>query len=146
MPTDFDVHIVLTARRESAMRFAVGLVACATLLALVNSCFAQEHGRGTDAEVARGQEIAEKICWACHMVGPNSAMTPILRIPGPDFRAIAAREGGNRDEHARRLTSESELTAILQGTHPTENKPYAMPNPQLTNEMIDGHRRPRRRR
>jgi mono/diheme cytochrome c family protein len=80
----------------------------------------------TEARIERGRAIAEKICWACHVVGPDQKYSPILREPGPDFRAIAAKPD----------TSVQSLTAFLQSTHRMEGKPYAMPDPRLTNDMI----------
>jgi mono/diheme cytochrome c family protein len=79
------------------------------------------------AQVQRGREIADKICWACHVTGPDQEYSPILRNPGPDFRAIAE----------RRDTTASSLTAFLHTAHRTEDKPYTMPNPGLSDEMID---------
>ena len=79
------------------------------------------------ARVDRGRDIAEKICWPCHVVGAGERFSPILREPGPDFRAIAAKSG----------TSAESLTTFLHSTHRTEGKPYAMPSPRLTDEMID---------
>jgi len=79
------------------------------------------------ARIARGRDIAEKICWPCHVVGAGERFSPILREPGPDFRAIARKPN----------TSAESLTMFLHGTHRTEEKPYTMPNPRLTDEMID---------
>jgi mono/diheme cytochrome c family protein len=79
------------------------------------------------ARIERGRAIADNICWACHVVGPGQQYSPILREPGPDFRAIATRPD----------TSAQSLTVFLQSTHRTEGKPYAMPSPRLTDDMID---------
>jgi len=79
------------------------------------------------SRVERGRDIAEKICWACHVVGAGQRFTPILREPGPDFRSIGAKSG----------TSAQSLTTFLQSTHRMDGKLYTMPNPRLTNDMID---------
>jgi hypothetical protein len=67
------------------------------------------------ARIERGRVIADNICWVCHVVGPDQRFSPILREPGPDFRAIAAKPD----------TSAQSLTAFLQSTHRMEGKPYA---------------------
>jgi hypothetical protein len=41
--------------------------------------------------VERGRTIADRICWVCHVTGPDQEYSPILKEPGPDFRAIAER-------------------------------------------------------
>ena len=80
-----------------------------------------------DARVERGRAIANQVCWACHVTGADQEFSPILRNPGPDFRVIAKRSD---------ITTES-LKTFLRGTHQTEGKPYTMPNPRLTDDMID---------
>jgi mono/diheme cytochrome c family protein len=79
------------------------------------------------ARVERGRAIAENVCWACHVVGADQRFSPILREPGPDFRAIAAKPD----------TSAQSLGAFLKSTHRMEGKPYAMPDPRLTDDMIE---------
>ncbi len=76
--------------------------------------------------VERGRAIANNICWACHVVGPDQEFSPILREPGPEFRAIAKKPG----------VSVQSLMDFLRSTHGLEGKPYRMPNPRLTDEMI----------
>ena len=76
--------------------------------------------------VERGRAIANTVCWACHVVGPDQEFSPILREPGPDFRAIAKKPD----------VSLQSLTAFLQSTHGLQGKPYRMPNPRLTDDMI----------
>jgi mono/diheme cytochrome c family protein len=78
------------------------------------------------AKVQRGREIADKVCWVCHVTGPDQEFSPILRVPGPDFRAIARRPD----------TMPASLTAFLHTAHRTEDKPYTMPDPRLSDEMI----------
>ena len=78
------------------------------------------------AQVQRGREIADRVCWVCHVTGPDQEFSPILRAPGPDFRAIAERPD----------TTPASLTAFLHTAHRTEDKPYTMPNPGLSDEMI----------
>ena len=65
---------------------AVGL----SLAALVGKPLAQDATQDA-ARVQRGREIADKVCWVCHVTGPDQEYSPILRVPGPDFHAIAAR-------------------------------------------------------
>jgi cytochrome c len=85
------------------------------------------QGASPDAEqVERGRQIADRVCWICHVTGTNSEFSPILRVPGPDFHAIAARPG----------TTAATLTAFLHTAHRTEDKPYMMPDPGLSDEMI----------
>ena len=79
-----------------------------------------------DARVQHGRAIADSTCWACHVIGPDQQFSPILRDPGPDFRTIA---------NGQDVTVES-LTAFLRSPHRMEGKPYAMPNPRLTEAMI----------
>lgn len=78
-------------------------------------------------QVQRGHEIADKVCWVCHVTGPDQEFSPILKEPGPDFREIAKRPN----------TTPASLTAFLHTAHRTEDKPYTMPNPRLNDEMID---------
>lgn len=104
--------------------FIVGLMGC---FSLASAAFAQSGAPPTGADAARGRAIANTVCWACHVVGPDQEFSPILRDPGPDFRVIANRPG----------TSRQSLKAFLQTTHSLESKPYAMPNPRLTDEMIE---------
>jgi mono/diheme cytochrome c family protein len=80
-----------------------------------------------DARIQRGRAIANSICWACHVVAPDQEFSPILRSPGPDFRAIGRRQDATADT----------LAAFLHSTHRLQGKPYAMPNPRLTDEMIE---------
>ena len=86
-----------------------------------------QEARQDAAQVERGREIADRVCWVCHMTGPDQEFSPILKEPGPDFREIAKRPD---------TTTES-LTAFLHTAHRTEDKPYTMPNPRLNDEMID---------
>jgi mono/diheme cytochrome c family protein len=110
-------------RREENMRtVALAIVAVGMLLAGMGSAFADEGA----AQVERGRAIANRICWTCHVTGPDQEYSPILREPGPDFRAIAARPD----------TSAESLSAFLHTTHRTEAKPFTMPNPALNDDMI----------
>jgi mono/diheme cytochrome c family protein len=78
------------------------------------------------AQVQRGREIADKVCWICHVTGRDQEYSPILKEPGPDFRAIAEKSD----------TTSASLTAFLHTAHRTEDKTYTMPNPGLSDEMI----------
>ena len=110
------------------MRRVVTIAAAGLCLTtLTGHASAQEASQEADAQVHRGREIADKVCWVCHVTGPDQEYSPILRAPGPDFRAIAARPE----------TTAASLTAFLHTAHRTEDKPYTMPNPRLSDEMID---------
>jgi cytochrome c1 len=81
-----------------------------------------------DGQVQRGASLAHKICWACHVVGTDQEFSPILREPAPDFRVIARRQD----------SSPEKLRNFLHTTHGmASDTPYKMPNPRLTDEMID---------
>jgi mono/diheme cytochrome c family protein len=77
-------------------------------------------------QVERGRAIANNVCWACHEVAADQEFSPILREPGPDFRAIAKRPD----------VSMESLTAFLRSTHRMEGKSYGMPNPRLSDGMV----------
>jgi hypothetical protein len=77
--------------------------------------------------VSRGRALAIKICTACHIVSEDQPFAPILRQPAPEFRTIANRPS----------TSEESLRSFLSATHVTITTPFAMPSPELTNEMTD---------
>jgi mono/diheme cytochrome c family protein len=110
-------------RREGKMTAAkLAIAAAGMLFAGIGSAFADEDA----AQIERGKTIADRICWTCHVIGPDQEYSPILREPGPDFRAIAARPN----------TSAESLSAFLHTTHRTEAKPFTMPNPALNDEMI----------
>ncbi len=96
-----------------------------SLAALVGKSRAQDVTQDA-AQVQRGHDIADRVCWVCHMTGPHQEYSPVLKEPGPDFRAIAERPDA---------TSAS-LTAFLHTAHRTEDKPYTMPSPGLSDEMI----------
>ena len=96
------------------------------LLTLNGSLGAQE-GKRDAARVERGHAIAEKVCWVCHVIGPDQEFSPVLKEPGPDFHLIAKRSD----------TTVKSLSAFLHTAHRTEDKPYTMPNPGLNDEAID---------
>ena len=87
---------------------------------------AQSTPQESDSRVPRGRAIADKICWACHVISSDQEFSPILREPGPDFHTIAN----------RRDTTAQSLSAFLRTTHRTEGKLYTMPDPRLTDDMI----------
>jgi mono/diheme cytochrome c family protein len=72
-----------------------------------------------NALLTRGHRIAMSVCSACHAV--PSAHTPILREQAPDLKSIANKSN---------TTPESLADFLRSPTHP-------MPNPQLTDEMIN---------
>jgi mono/diheme cytochrome c family protein len=109
------------------VRVAVTIAAVGLCLLTLSGRLCAQDTSQTKGQVQRGREIAERICWICHVTGPDQEYTPILRTPGPDFRAIAERPGATA----------ASLTAFLHTAHRTEDKPYTMPNPGLSEEMID---------
>jgi mono/diheme cytochrome c family protein len=104
----------------------------ATITAVSISLLTSSGGLGAQealqnaTQVERGHAIADKVCWVCHVTGSDQEYSPVLRDPGPDFRTIAAKPG----------TTAASLTAFLHTAHRTEDKPYTMPNPGLSDEMI----------
>ncbi len=104
----------------------VAEIAAAGISLLSAQLGAQEAAQDA-TQVQRGHEIADKVCWVCHVTGPDQEFSPILKEPKPDFRDIAKRPD---------TTTES-LTAFLHTAHRTVDKPYTMPNPRLNDEMID---------
>ncbi len=109
------------------MRVAIIAAVGLSLLPPSGQLGAREVSQAETAQVQRGREIADKICWICHVTGPDQEYSPILRAPGPDFAAIATRPD----------TTAASLTAFLHTAHRTEDKPYTMPDPGLSDEMID---------
>jgi mono/diheme cytochrome c family protein len=107
-------------------RLSVLLAAMIAILALGTACFGAYTGPNA-ASIGRGHSTADTVCWACHVIGADQEFSPILREPAPDFRVIAQRPG---------VTAQS-LRAFLHSTHRLEGKPYAMPNPRLSDGMID---------
>ena len=80
---------------------------------------AARAGEQENALLARGHQIAISVCSPCHTV--PDAHSPILRDKAPDLRSIASKPGTTRDS----------LAVFLRGpSHP-------MPNPRLTEEMIE---------
>jgi mono/diheme cytochrome c family protein len=102
-------------------------VRSAATIAAVGICLLSGELIAQEGTQDAAREIADKVCWACHVTGPDQELSPILRAPGPDFRAIAKRPD----------TTRASLTAFLHTAHRTEDKPYTMPNPRLNDEMID---------
>ena len=84
-----------------------------------NAASADERPTSEDARVARGHEIARSVCSACHTV--PSAHSPILREQAPALRSIANKPS----------TTQASLAAFLRSPS------HRMPNPQLTDDMID---------
>jgi cytochrome c len=99
------------------------------IIGLVSVC-ALTAARGQaapDPMVSRGRALAIKVCYACHIVSEDQPFAPILRQPAPEFRTIANRPG---------TTAES-LRDFLSTTHVTISAPFAMPSPELTDQMTD---------
>ena len=76
--------------------------------------------------VARGAEIAQQICSACHVVASDQNFPPLLRQPAPPFEQIAQRPD----------VTEKSLRHFITTTHWDEKTlPMTMPNPELTDEQ-----------
>jgi len=97
--------------------FAVFLGAVMCLMS--GAANADDGPKREDARLARGHQIAMSVCSACHAV--PSARSPILREQAPALRSIANKPG----------TTPASLAAFLRSPS------HRMPNPQLTDEMID---------
>lgn len=89
-------------------------------------CLAQAREAAPDPMIAKGEQLAQLICSACHIVAHNQQFSPILREPAPSFEEIA-----NRPD-----TSEKSLREFLKTTH-WDNKtlPMTMPDPMLVAEQ-----------
>jgi len=89
-------------------------------------CLAQGREAAPDPMIAKGEQLAQLICSACHIVAHNQQFSPILREPAPSFEEIA-----NRPD-----TSEKSLREFLKTTH-WDNKtlPMTMPDPMLVAEQ-----------
>jgi mono/diheme cytochrome c family protein len=109
-----------------AARAQTWIIGTSLMLSAAAACMAAD-AQSDGARIGRGRSTADTVCWACHVVGANQPFSPILREPAPDFRTIAQKPG---------VTAES-LKAFLHTTHRTQGKPYRMPNPRLSDEMID---------
>ena len=84
-----------------------------------SAAVADNRSESEDVRLARGHQIAMSVCSACHVV--PSAHSPILREQAPALRSIANKPS----------TTPASLAAFLR------NPAHRMPNPQLTDEMID---------
>jgi mono/diheme cytochrome c family protein len=87
--------------------------------------FALRGQESTDA--ARGHAIALSVCSACHVSGSDQPYPPILQQPAPNFTNIARKPG----------TTDEALRHFISTTHATAGDRYKMPNPELTDEMVD---------
>lgn len=78
------------------------------------------------SSLARGEQLAQLICSACHVIGPDQEFPPLLRQPAPAFADIANRDG----------VTEKTLRHFIATTHWDEKTlPMTMPNPELTAEQ-----------
>jgi len=89
------------------------------VICLMGSAAAENRPESEDARLARGHQIAMSVCSACHAV--PSAHSPILREQAPALRRIANKPS----------TTPTSLAAFLRSPS------HKMPDPQLTDEMID---------
>jgi cytochrome c553 len=72
--------------------------------------------------VARGEQLAQKLCAPCHVVAPNQEFTPILQTPTPSFEEIAKRPS----------ITQSSIIDFLKSTHwDGKTIPLTMPDPML---------------
>jgi mono/diheme cytochrome c family protein len=82
-------------------------------------------GAETSANPTEGHRLALEICTACHVVGPDQQVRPLLRNPAPNFQTIAGKPG----------ISAASLNQFILTTHLGITNPDGMPNPQLTEDQ-----------
>jgi mono/diheme cytochrome c family protein len=97
------------------MKHAVRLTVLAMLLLAAGPLCAQEA-----KDVRQGRAFAQRVCAACHAIGPGPVTSPVAAAP--TFPAIAATPGMSRIA----------LRVALESTHRT------MPNLALTGEEMRG--------
>jgi mono/diheme cytochrome c family protein len=99
---------------------------CGALALGLIACLAAAREAAPDPMIAKGEQLAQLICSACHVVAHNQQFSPILREPAPSFEQIA-----NRPD-----TTEKSLREFLKTTH-WDNKtlPMTMPDPMLVAEQ-----------
>jgi mono/diheme cytochrome c family protein len=110
----------MTAIRSAARQTVQGMLLTAALVLWA----AQAHGAvKPNAQVRRGEEIAQLLCSACHVVAAHQEYPPLLEDPAPSFKSIA-----NRPQ-----VSEAALRHFVATTHWDQKTiPLTMPNPGLT--------------
>ncbi len=104
------------------LRKPLGWLGCSLLLAW---CGARAGAADVDPLVARGEQIAQQQCSACHIVASKQELPPVRQIPTPSFEQIANWPG--RDEKF--------LRRFIASTHwDGKTVPMSMPEQLLTNE------------
>jgi len=101
---------------------ALGILAIGSVAAGAARAQDSEHV----GDPATGRHLARIICSACHVVGADQSVSPILRPPAPAFIAIA-----NRPD-----VSAASLSNFINHTHPVTPKLGQMPNPQLLPDQV----------
>jgi mono/diheme cytochrome c family protein len=77
----------------------------------------------SNAQVRRGERLAQDQCSACHIVAQNQEYPPLLRDPAPSFQSIA-----NRTD-----TTDKSLRHFVMTTHwDLKTVPITMPNQDLS--------------
>lgn len=112
----------------TAIRAATRQLAQVTLLSALVTWVSQADGTGRpNAQVRRGEQVAQLQCSACHVVAEKQKYPPLLEDPAPAFRSIA-----NRPQ-----VSAAALRHFVATTHWDEKTvPLTMPNPGLTDTDI----------
>jgi cytochrome c553 len=103
------------------LTWAVGLAAFAT--GSGTPALAQVSAGSADSR--SGQDVAVRICTACHVVSQDQPNPTILQPAAPSFRSIANRPG---------MTAVTVRHFIIT-THTTLSLPRNMPNPQLSEDQ-----------
>jgi mono/diheme cytochrome c family protein len=83
---------------------------------------AQEPAHSTDVQA--GQNLAQNVCAACHVISPAEAAQPKLEPPAPSFVEIAKRSG----------TTAQSLRTFLLTTHKSLKTPPNMPSMLLSDD------------
>jgi mono/diheme cytochrome c family protein len=89
---------------------------CVVIAVSIGTCAAAWADEASD--VRAGQELAEKVCSHCHVIGER---------PGPPFAEIA--NGDHVESNA--------LLALLRSTHSDVSHPGAMPTSELSDREIE---------
>lgn len=90
-----------------------------------SAAFASQPGE--DPLARRGEQVAERVCAACHVVVRDQEFPPFLKIHTPSFFEIARRPE----------TTERSLRHFITTTHWDEQTiPMTMPNQELTPEQV----------
>ncbi len=91
------------------------------LLAQTRTAFGEENA------VEAGRALAQEICSACHSIGADQGVPPIMNPPAPAFRLLAQRH----------KLDETNLRRLLSSPHGRAAGDTKMPNPMLADYQID---------